>query len=126
MSEEPKNYDVGFKKPPKHTQFKPGQSGNPLGRPKKKRTVADIMQKLLQEEIIVNGEKKSTKELFLRSIMKNAIKGNATATKLLLSLINDDTEIEDFTPELDDKIAMMKVQRSLEALQRKEEGESDS
>ena len=123
MSEEPKNYDVGFKKPPKHTQFKPGQSGNPLGRPKKKRTVADIMQKLLQEEIIVNGEKKSTKELFLRSIMKNAIKGNATATKLLLSLINDDTEIEDFTPELDDKIAMMKVQRSLEALQRKEEGE---
>ena len=27
-------YDVGYKKPPKRTQFKPGQSGNPRGRPK--------------------------------------------------------------------------------------------
>ncbi len=25
--------DIGFGKPPKHTQFKPGQSGNPAGRP---------------------------------------------------------------------------------------------
>jgi len=123
MSKEEKDYEVGYGKPPKHTQFKPGQSGNPLGRPKKKRTVDDIIQKILQEEIMINGEKKSTKELFLRSMMKNAIKGNATATKLLLSLINDEAEIEDFTPELDDKIAMMKVQRSLDALQRKEEGE---
>ena len=27
------DYEVGFKKPPKHTQFKPGRSGNPDGRP---------------------------------------------------------------------------------------------
>jgi hypothetical protein len=25
-------YDVGYGKPPKHTQFKPGHSGNPRGR----------------------------------------------------------------------------------------------
>ena len=28
------DYEVGYKKPPKHTQFKPGQPGNPKGRPK--------------------------------------------------------------------------------------------
>lgn len=28
------DYSVGKGKPPKHTQFKPGQSGNPKGRPK--------------------------------------------------------------------------------------------
>jgi hypothetical protein len=30
------DYEVGYKKPPKATQFKPGQSGNPAGRPKSK------------------------------------------------------------------------------------------
>jgi hypothetical protein len=37
MSDEPKNpgedYDVGYGKPPQHTQFRKGQSGNPGGRP---------------------------------------------------------------------------------------------
>jgi hypothetical protein len=28
------DYQVGYGKPPKHTQFKPGKSGNPQGRPK--------------------------------------------------------------------------------------------
>ena len=27
-------YEVGYKKPPRKNQFKPGQSGNPKGRPK--------------------------------------------------------------------------------------------
>jgi hypothetical protein len=27
------NNEVGYKKPPKHTQFPPGKSGNPKGRP---------------------------------------------------------------------------------------------
>lgn len=27
--------NVGYKKPPKHTQFQPGQSGNPKGRPRR-------------------------------------------------------------------------------------------
>ena len=29
-----KDYEVGYGKPPKSGQFKPGQSGNPKGRPK--------------------------------------------------------------------------------------------
>ena len=31
---EEKDYEVGYKKPPKKNQFKKGQSGNPKGRPK--------------------------------------------------------------------------------------------
>lgn len=27
-------YEVGYCKPPEHTRWKPGQSGNPRGRPK--------------------------------------------------------------------------------------------
>jgi hypothetical protein len=29
-----KEYEIGYKKPPRKNQFKPGQSGNPKGRPK--------------------------------------------------------------------------------------------
>jgi hypothetical protein len=46
-------YSVGFMKPPRHTQFKPGQSGNPHGRPKKTDTVADVLRKELNSRITV-------------------------------------------------------------------------
>ena len=29
-----RDYEIGYGRPPKHTQFKKGQSGNPEGRPK--------------------------------------------------------------------------------------------
>ena len=29
-----RDYEIGYGKPPKQTRFKPGQSGNPRGRPK--------------------------------------------------------------------------------------------
>ncbi len=30
----PRDYEIGYGKPPKHTRFKKGQCGNPKGRPK--------------------------------------------------------------------------------------------
>ena len=34
-------YEVGYGRPPQHTQFRPGQSGNPAGRRKGVRNLAD-------------------------------------------------------------------------------------
>ena len=121
MDNEAEDYEVGYGKPPKNTQFKKGKSGNPLGRPKKKKNLVDLLQTTLDEEIIVNGVKKSKRELLVMSIVNDAIKGNASSRKLLLPFIDGEEVIEDFTPEMDDKIALMKLNRKLEAQQREEE-----
>jgi len=85
------DYEVGYKKPPKATQFKKGQSGNRRGRPKgTKNLKADLLEEM-QEQIRVregNREKKISKQ---RGIVKNlaaqAFKGNVRAANTLLGYV---------------------------------------
>src|ERR1035437_2461604 len=48
-------YKTGFGKPPKHTQFRKGKSGNPNGRPKGSKNVHALFDKICEEIIMVNG-----------------------------------------------------------------------
>jgi hypothetical protein len=41
------DYEVGYGKPPKHTRFKPGQSGNPKGRPKASKDFRSLLHRAL-------------------------------------------------------------------------------
>jgi hypothetical protein len=56
--EAPKNYAVGYGKPPHHTQFKPGQSGNPKGRPKSRASFRSLLEKRLYQttKVKVGGD----------------------------------------------------------------------
>ncbi len=47
------DYDVGYGKPPQHTRFRKGQSGNPTGRPKGARNLKTELLEELQEQILV-------------------------------------------------------------------------
>ena len=54
-----RKYDVGFGKPPKHTQFKKGQSGNPNGRPKGARNLkTDLFEELQTIVLVTEGSRK--------------------------------------------------------------------
>ena len=85
------SYDVGYKKPPKGSQFKKGQSGNRKGRPKGARALKTIILEDLDMRVTVrvNGKTKrvSKLELFVQTISAEALKGDPRARALYYELI---------------------------------------
>jgi hypothetical protein len=85
---------VGYKRPPKAAQFKPGQSGNPSGKPKGLRSIAHELRDILSEEITVssgNETKRVTKQRALASaLVTAAIEGDLRATAIVMGHLNRD------------------------------------
>jgi len=48
------DYKVGYRKPPERTRFRPGQSGNPKGRPKGVRNFSTDVQRALRKLVRIN------------------------------------------------------------------------
>lgn len=86
-----KDYDVGFRKPPKQTRFVKGQSGNPSGRPKGKRNWATVLHSILEQKVTVieNGRSKEvTKwEAATTQLANKAAGGDTNAIRLLLQIM---------------------------------------
>jgi hypothetical protein len=84
---------VGYKKPPKHSQFKPGQSGNPKGRPKGTKNLATDLEEELKEIILVTEggkQRETTKQrAMVKSLFAKALKGDVRAIGVLLKQIAD-------------------------------------
>jgi hypothetical protein len=81
---------VGYCQPPKATRFRPGQSGNPRGRPKGARSVSTIIAAALRERVAVteNGQRRhvSKLEAAVKQLVNRAASGEFRATQLLLAL----------------------------------------
>jgi hypothetical protein len=84
------NNEIGFGKPPKRTQFKKGQSGNPRGRPKGKPNLATVLEKALREKVIINenGRRKiiTTLEASVKQLVNKAAAGDPRAMQQLTAL----------------------------------------
>ena len=83
-------YEVGYGKPPVTTRFKPGQSGNPNGRPKGAKGLNTIVRETLSGKLTVRtpeGTKKISKiEAVLQKTLEKALKGDARAQFELMKL----------------------------------------
>lgn len=89
-AEERKSYEIGYGKPPKHTRFKPGQSGNAKGRPRAAKSLRTIARETLTSKVPVRtatGEKRISRiEAVLHKTVEQAMKGNPRALAELLKL----------------------------------------
>jgi Family of unknown function (DUF5681) len=83
-------YEVGYGKPPKHTQFKPGQSGNRKGRPRGQRNFRTAVRDALQEKVIIReGDRTrsvSRMDAIIRVTFNNALKSDAKALAAFIQL----------------------------------------
>lgn len=82
---------VGYRRPPKHSRFKPGQSGNPRGRQKRDTTIVEALSDELRATITVqeNGRQlRITKaKTVAKSLVMKAVKGDTKAFALIMQLV---------------------------------------
>lgn len=104
---------VGYCRPPKHTRFKPGQSGNPRGRPRKNRSVEALIKRELDSIIVLKEggrELRMTKrEALVKQLVNRAVSGDPKAMQFVLAHLEKNKDIEPFTATDADDAELLKA-----------------
>ena len=105
---------VGYGRPPRHSQFKPGQSGNRRGRPKQRRKVEDFVHDVLHQKtwISLGGKRKrvTAVEAILYRLLEQSLKGDIKAARLLIEMKASRPDTEDHSTAsllLDEDLAIL-------------------
>src|SRR5712691_11621837 len=89
---------IGYGKPPEHSRFKPGASGNPTGKRNNARNLSSDVKRTLLVPVTLNdhgkSRKVSTQEAVLMRLREKALKGDSRSLDCLLNYaarFNNDT-----------------------------------
>jgi hypothetical protein len=89
MSED-NEYNVGYGRPPKGSQFQKGTSGNSSGRPKQDPGIAAVFRKVSKQKVMANGpsgQQSMTKlEASVTQLVNKAATGDLKAMKVLMQM----------------------------------------
>jgi hypothetical protein len=91
MSENKRDYEVGRGKPPVHTRFKKGQSGNPRG-PCPKNLPALLVEALNEKvTVTIDGERReiTKREAVAKQLVNKSTGADLRATKMLIDTLKD-------------------------------------
>jgi hypothetical protein len=99
------DFPGGYKKPPRHTQFKPGQSGNAKGRPKRSTAPADVVRKQVRKiaSVTVGGkvQKMSMLEIIAMKQISQAASGDHKSALLVFGALKaNESDQNNNLPEL--------------------------
>ena len=87
------DYEVGYGKPPRHTRFAKGQSGNPRGRPCGAKNFNTLLEEALDETVTVteNGgrRKVSKRQAIVTQLVNRSATADFRAIKILLDIVRD-------------------------------------
>lgn len=87
MAGKKKDYRVGYGKPPEHTRFRKGQSGNPSGKPRKVLSDDEILLRELSSRVTITEggkRKRMTKlEVMMKKLVNLAMQGDSKAVRFV-------------------------------------------
>jgi hypothetical protein len=118
--------EIGYGKPPQHSRFKPGRSGNLKGRPRGSLNLATVLQRELREKVVImsNGRSKVVTKLeaAIMQLVDKAGSGDRHSIRHLCQLVASveerSVEVEPTTQfsEIDQKVLdniLKRFQKSL-------------
>ena len=99
-----REYEVGYGKPPRHSRFAKGQSGNPRGRPAGAKNLSTLLSDALNETVVVteNGgrRKVSKRQAIITQLVNRSATADFRAIKILLDILRKiEVQNESASPE---------------------------